>query len=290
MPLYSLPAGATLRTESHFFWRWNGQSIVPCDGRVLVRDRGFRYGQHFFETLAIRNKKVLFLKEHVALLLQAAELHQFPFTASCQQALLKFFKNESFSDGLLRIYLTAGEGSVATPVIAPNLLLTWEESVFPTADELKKGIPLVTLNDEVITKNWGEKNGNYWNHVQALEKARAMGAREGVVSGSCGLVISAAMANLLIWMEEDHGGEKVIQLLAPAHACARKGVVLAWVKKNSVMKSVDLSKIQLKRAIALAITNSRWGVMPVATLDGKPLPQPELAEKLALNYLAAHEF
>ena len=258
---------------------------MPSDGRLLLRDRGFRYGQHLFETLAVRHGRVLFAEEHCELLRRAAEQNQFSFPSLCQKALRDFLKKELFHDGLLRIYLTAGEGAPASPIVAPNLFVTWETCNFPTADELKKGISSVTLDDEFITRKWGEKNGNYWSHVQALEKARSMRAAEGIVCDSRGLVISATMANLLVWVEEDQSGEKAVELYVPSHACARKGVVLNWVKKNFEVKFINLSKTQLKNALALAITNSRWGVMPVATLDGRLLPQRELAGKMAFDYV-----
>lgn len=285
---------------SSIFWHWNGENIVPFDGRISLLDRGFRYGQHLFETLAVRKGKLLFAEEHQALLTEAAERNKFPFSASWQQALRDFLQNESFADGLLRIYLTAGEGKIGSPIVAPNLLLTWEESLFPTVDELKKGITLATLNHEKVkqewgihdgftTARWGEKDGNYGDHVRALEQAYSMGAQEGIVLSSSGEAVSAVMANLIVWIEPTYAEQTPIEMISPWTRLARRGVVLQWVEKNSNLKYGSLSEFHLKHALAMAITNSRLGVMPVASIDGKKFSQPQLAERLAFKYLSFME-
>ena len=73
---------------------------------VPVTDRGFRYGMSVFETLAVRNGRMLFLRQHLAALESACTLAGFP--ADGADALMEL---EGLSDGLLRIYVTAGDGA-----------------------------------------------------------------------------------------------------------------------------------------------------------------------------------
>ena len=67
---------------------------------------------------------------------------------------------------------------------------------------------------------------------------------------------------------------------------ARAGVVRAWARENiSECIERDITRADLENARAMAVTNSRLGVMPVASLDGRKLPNFELSLKFAYEYL-----
>lgn len=277
--------------SSFLSWRWDHSSFVRFTGESLLRDRGFRYGQHLFETIALRHGRLLFAEQHYSLLMQAAEKKKFPFFFACRQGLQNFFDHInsgkiSLKDGLLRIYLTAGEGAIGSPVLTPGLFITWEQADFPSIDQLKEGINLVSLQGYYNTHSWGEKSGNYWEHVAVLEKAHSKGADEALLVNDAGFFISAAMANLLVWIEEDKGA--VLTTPSLAHG-ARNGVILNWARMFTSCEEKNLRLADFPKIVAMAITNSRLGVMPVATLDGRPLRQREYAEMLAMNYLKEYD-
>ncbi|HLB33827.1 MAG TPA: hypothetical protein VJK54_06285, partial [Chthoniobacterales bacterium] len=50
------------------------------------------------------------------------------------------------------------------------------------------------------------------------------------------------------------------------------------------MIECDITRNDLRKVTAMAITNSRLGVMPVVSLDGRKLPHLELAIQLAHEY------
>jgi len=50
----------------------------------------------------------------------------------------------------------------------------------------------------------------------------------------------------------------------------------------------DLRRADLERALSLAVTNSRLGVMPVSMVSGRIPTEPSLACKLAHEYLSLH--
>lgn len=247
-------------------WSWQQNEMVACSGGVSLNDRGFRYGQHLFETLAIRDKKILFFKEHWERLIAAAQRHHFPMEASWHKSLNDFLKKESWKDGLLRIFLTAGEGTLGSPIVTPNLFLFWEAADFPSEEKLKEGIKVVSLDSPIGTTLWGEKTGNYWGHLNALEAARQVGAEEGLVFDQEGFLISAAMANVILWLDDG-------RLITPPRARgARDGVVLAQVRQQLPdLIEADVTRDDLKKVVAMAVTNSRLNVMPVTILDGRKI-------------------
>ncbi len=259
-------------------WSWQQNKIAFCSDGISLNDRGFRYGQHLFETIATRNGKVLFFEEHWKRLVAAALRRHFPINNLWHQSVSDFLKKESWQDGLLRIFLTAGDGSACSPIIAPNLFLFWEEADFPSEKKLQEGIKIVSLDHSVGTIFWGEKTGNYWEHLTALEAARHSGAEEGLVFDAEGFLISATMANVILWMED----RKIVT--PPCARGARDGVILDQMRQSLPnLIEADVRRDDLKKIVSMAITNSRLGVMPVAKLDGKPmksLPVPMFRNEL----------
>ena len=68
-------------------WRWDGKRIAAHRGGIPLDDRGFRYGQHLFESIAVRNGSALLAREHLSLLSAAAKRHAIPFSRSLASSL-----------------------------------------------------------------------------------------------------------------------------------------------------------------------------------------------------------
>jgi branched-subunit amino acid aminotransferase/4-amino-4-deoxychorismate lyase len=265
-------------------WHWQHGEIAPFQGGVSLSDRGFRYGQHLFESLAVRKGVPLLAAEHLALLVASAKEHHFPFPRGLSAALRRFLRSLSLAEGMLRIYLTAGVGAPASPIQHPGCYLTWEPIHFPTPEEIEKGLALTCLKKPFLGSEWGVKSGNYAAHLQALQSARAAGADEGIVCNGKGQILSCTMANLLVWMPSSSRKE-ILLTTPPSGESVRAGAVLEWVRGRTSVVERILRPSDLLRAVALAVTNSRLGVMPVTVLDGGQLPDPSLARALAADYL-----
>lgn len=261
-------------------WQWQHNEIKICSGGVALSDRGFRYGQHLFETLAIRNGKILFFEEHWEQLMQAAQRHHFPINNSWYQEIDLFLKKEIWNDGILRIFLTAGEGNASSFMVSPNLFLFWEEADFPSEKKLREGMKIISLDHPIGTRSWGEKTGNYWSHLHGLETARNAGADEGLIFDQDDFLISATMANVILWIEDG-------SIITPSYERgARDGVILGWVRHQlPALIECDVKRNDFKKVTGMALTNSRIGVAPVATLDGKDFFRDYSIFRLAETYL-----
>ena len=266
-------------------WRWDGTSIAAHRGGISLDDRGFRYGQHLFESIAVRDGSALLGREHLALLSAAAKRHAFPFPRSLASSLRSFLGSVKLPDGMLRIYLTAGAGAPCAPITAPGCHLAWEATRFPTEEDLAAGYRLVISGKALAAGGWGEKSGNYWSHLTALADARKAGADEAIVTDEQGRLLSCVMGNLLVWLPTRSG---IILCTPPVSSGARSGAVLGWVRRKAPLHERPLRPADLRRAVALAVTNSRLGVMPAALLDGRPLSHPGPAQQLARDYLSSH--
>ena len=97
---------------------------------VPVTDRGFRYGMSVFETLAVCRGRKFFLEEHLQRLQRACAAAEFSFPADLAVALAAL----TCDDGMLRIYVTAGDGGFSHPAEAVRTYALCDSMTFPPAD------------------------------------------------------------------------------------------------------------------------------------------------------------
>ena len=159
---------------------------------IPVTDRGFRYGMSVFETLAVRRGKILFLHEHLAALKIACAAAG--FRTGQTEALSAL---EGLPDGMLRIYVTAGDGTTAGPTGESRTFAFFEPGEFPRSAKTScEARGRQYRADPSVPVLGGWKTGNYWANLQAFAKARENGFDEALVLNIEGAVISASMANV----------------------------------------------------------------------------------------------
>ena len=140
------------------------------------------------------------------------------------------------------------------------------------------------MKEPVEGVGWGEKSGNYANHLAAFSSARSAGSDEGILFDREGRVLSCAMGNVLVWLPSRSG----LVLCTPSPKLgARSGAVLGWVRRHTHVVEKKLTRSDLRRATAMAVTNSRLGVMPVRSLEGRTL-DTSASHALSLAYLRSH--
>jgi 4-amino-4-deoxychorismate lyase len=239
---------------------------------VPVTDRGFRYGMSIFETLAVHRGRILFLKQHLATL-----------TLACAEAGFRVEETEalgalgSLPDGLLRIYVTAGDGTTESSSGKCRTFAFFEPAAFPRSEDILRGARIGIAPELRVPFLGGWKTGNYWPHVRAFAAARAKGLDEILLLDTQRVVISAAMANVFFVF----GAE-----LRTPSVCvgARRGVIREWIKQTTPVEEALLSLEDIEAADECFLTNSRLGVMPVAELEGRRLPSRSRSEALAALY------
>ncbi len=241
-----------------------------CEGAAVpVTDRGFRYGMSVFETLAVSRGRLLFLKEHLHRLRLACTAAGFSFPVDLPSALAGL----SCGDGMLRIYVTAGDGSFSHPADASRTYALFETMAFPSPDAAFR-VNLSRASVACVLGGW--KTGNYWPHVQALAAAKNQGLDETLVFNAQGGLVSAAMANVFLVRDG--------RLYTPATSSgARDGVVRDWVLRRMPVEESLFSCEDLAKAEECFLTNSRIGVMPVAEIDGRLLSR-QTGEALSSFY------
>lgn len=245
---------------------WNGSEFVPCGG-IPPSDRGFRYGMALFESLAVRGGKVEFLAAHIARLEAACRRCGWLVDRAALSVAGQWFETIS-GPVFARIYVTAGEGGPAAPVMAPRVLLFAE----PRSTAATQPLRLRLHPDPFLPLLGGLKTANYWANAEALRAARAAGCDEALLFNPQGVLISACMANVFVELDSQW-------VTPPVSSGARAGVVREWVMRRRDVKERELAPGDLEQATACFLTSCWSGVTPVAVLDGREL-DPRFPEVL----------
>ncbi|HEX8296440.1 MAG TPA: aminotransferase class IV [Chthoniobacteraceae bacterium] len=254
-------------------WQWLGDRFEPC-AALPLSDRGFRYGMSVFESFPVIAGDAEFLEQHLHRLLQACAEREFPIDDAACSAAETLLQEQKLS-GFVRLYVTAGDGAPSAPATAPRIFLFHEERAFPPADNVCE----ITFHDEAYRPVFGGlKTGNYWFHCDALAQARARGFDEALLFNERAELVSAAMANVFLLRED--------RLFTPPRSSgARSGVIREWVMARRKVAERRLRREDVVNADEIFLTNSWVGVLPVATVEGRPLGRrwegPKLAAELA---------
>ena len=245
-------------------WKKSGTAWVPCESLPLA-DRGFRYGMSVFETIAVRHGRPLMLEDHLKRLERAAESCRAGITLAIGGSIAGGTPSMQFNfsqlpTGLLRIYLTAGEGGLEAPFIG-NAYAIFDEA------EVSWNLPPLRMASSAapyLPRPGGWKTGNYWQNLDAVAMARRAGCDEALVFNPAGMLVGAAMANVFLRIQ----GRWITPALETG---ARDGVVRSWVLGALEVSEEILDTEALRCCSAGFLTNSRIGIRPIAELDGRPL-------------------
>lgn len=219
---------------------WIGAGALP------FTDRGVRYGMSVFETIGVREGHALLFEPHAArLTVTAKELLGLDIDPALPPL-------DAGARGMLRLYVTAGDGSPTDPVTAPRLFALFEA----LRDELPDFQTARLHPEPVAPFAHGAKTGNYWLQCAAQSEARAAGFDHSLLADRDGSLLSGAMGNVFFVYEG--------QLCTPSSGLSiRPGVMREWVMAQEEVREVRFKALDLDKATEIFLTNSRLGVMPL---------------------------
>ena len=257
-------------------WLWTGNSFEQADSLPLT-DRGFRYGMSLFESMRVWNAHIEFWPQHQQRLLTACAERDFPLPESALTAAGSVFESAG-TNGFARVYVTAGDGGPTTPVSAPRIFLFIE----PREPESEESWELCFHDDPCRPIFGGLKTANYWFNTAALTHARTRGFDEALLLNDLGEVLSTCCANVFVVH-----GDRI--LTPPRGSGCRMGVIREWVIKRRKVEERRLRREDIVNADEIFLTNSWLGVMPIATLEGRPLGPRSIGPKLAAEFARRRE-
>jgi branched-subunit amino acid aminotransferase/4-amino-4-deoxychorismate lyase len=248
-------------------WCWRPPAFVPCE-TLPLSDRGFRYGMSVFESIRVDRGTLLFWKDHSDRLLRAcADLGLAINPQAVAAAATQL--NANALDGFARIYVTAGDGTIADPADHCRVFLFLEQRARPTLRSYEIALPR-----EVHQPLFGGlKTANYWPNIDTIQRALKAGKQEALLFNENAELVSACMANVFLVKDG--------VLRTPSLVCgARDGVIRDWVMNQLPVKECSLFLDDVRSADELFISNSWIGIMPASIVDCRKMPSTETGEKL----------
>jgi branched-chain amino acid aminotransferase len=255
---------------------WLNDALTPISqARVSVNDRGFLFGDGLFETLRAEAGRVLFLPEHLERLEASARVFNLPFPGAVPwrerlEALLAA-NGLSLGRARIKILLSRGEaeGLGLPPGPRPTLVIWAQPYTPPSPAEYAGGWPVSVFPEGRSTFMGRHKSLNYLYYLAARQYALNRGAKEALILSADGLVSEGA-ATSLVYLRQG-------RYCTPASASALPGVTLTVLGRELAARGLTLEACpttlaQLQEAQGLWLANSLMGLMPVAAIDGTPVP------------------
>lgn len=264
----------------------NGSIVSEGDAKVSVLDRGFLYGDGVFETLRAYSGAIFRCDNHIDRLFGSAEAIylKIPFTRDyLEEALYKCLKANYLRDAYLRLSITRGktktgldieEGARPTFVIVSRAFTGYPEDIYrrgiPAAVVRTRRIPPSALSPEI-------KSLNFLNNILARAEAAHIGAMEGIMLSTEGYVAEGTVSNVFIVKD---GVIKTPPLNVGVLNGVTRSTVIELAKENSLpLIEQPFYPEELYQADECFVTSTLYEVMPVTSLNDKPLGNGKPGEK-----------
>ena len=267
----------------------NGKFVPEAKALVPVSDRGFLCGDGLFETVRVCKGKPFRMAQHLERMVRGADYLKIklPFTPKeLQQFAEQLVEKNKMPDSILRVTLTRGSGErgyspkgadqptlaitmCEAPPIDPENPLRW--SLVTSALRLPASDPLSSF-----------KTTSKLLQVAARAEAEARGADEALLINTNNEVAETAGANLF-WIYHD----KICT--TPTGRGALPGITRAVVLEICQVLALPTNKRvikpeALKNAEGIFLSQSALGMVVIVSLDGEPVPQSPLVEKIYHAY------
>jgi branched-chain amino acid aminotransferase len=265
----------------------------PEEAKVSVFDRGFLYGDSVYETIGTAYGRLFAARDHLDRLERSAERIGLavPPRAEIERAIAETIEAAANPESRVRVILTRGVGKLdLDPASCSDTRLV--VIVFPlgppTPEMFEKGVAVAIVS---VARNSPRaidpavKSGNYLNNVLALGEARRRSkAYEAILCAGDGSVAEGSTSNVFAVV----GGEV---RTPPPEVGILDGITRAKVMglcrdAGIPLAERRLSPDELRGADEAFITSATRGVLPVTTIDERPVaggaPGPVTRRLMAL--------
>ncbi len=247
----------------------NGQLIKREDAYISCQDRGFRFGDGVFTTIALIEQTPIFWKLHqrrLGLGLQTLHINQDISNLSKWVAIL-IAKNNT-KNGILRIIITRGEGSkgyLPTNQSPPNIYMEIEENpnVMHSSHQLHLGVSEWRKPPQNCLPN-NSKIMQGLNPTLAKMEAINSGYDEALMLSYDGFISEASSSNIF-WLEENE------LYTPPLSTGCLNGIMRQKIMATQQVEEKNITLEQLMRTSTAFLTNCVAGIIPIDSVNGQKL-------------------
>jgi branched-chain amino acid aminotransferase len=277
-----------------FFVSVNGEITPAAQAQVSALDTGFTFGDGVYETLRTYGGRPFHLDKHFRRLRQSIGRLGIALPLSDHElaarlgALIEAADN---AESYVRLMVTRGVGDVTYKfdrVQGPTVVMIVKAYEPLPATTYETGAPVVISSvrrNHPLALDPAIKSINLLNNILAMQEAVAKGALEAILLNDVGEVAEGAGSNVFVV----HRGTLLTPPLeAGILAGITREVVLALAREMNLPVREDVLRVpEFLAADEAFISSSLKEVVPIATIDGKPVGEGT-AWPLTRRLLAAY--
>lgn len=232
---------------------------------LSLKDRGLAYGDGLFETIAVRDGKLVLLEGHLQRLASGCRRLAISVDQAVLKAELRAYAQQ-LGDGVLKLIVTRGDslrGYATNPSAqARRILQGSPPAAYPLA-HAEQGVQLfpctTRLSEQPLLA--GLKHLNRLEQVLARAEWSDTEHAEGLMLDMSGRVIEGVFSNLFM---VHHGALITADLSRCGVAGVMRGQLLFQAESDGIATQVtDIRLEQLHQADEVFVCNSVYGVWPV---------------------------
>lgn len=256
---------------------WLNGRFMPIDeARISPMDRGFIYGDGFFETIQARGGKILWLPLHLERLEAALCAFHIPLDPAPDWEVIagRLLGENGLSDRIaaIKVIVTRGISTrLGLPEAAEPTVLVTAVSYEPPERLYAEGCKLHVVKEGFTSPLAGFKSLNYLYNLSARQAALDAGCDMAVLLDPRGRVTETCTGSLLAltdnrwWMPDS-------RFLLPGTALR---TLCSMMEKTGITVCARAAcPKDLYAAQTVWVLNSMIGIVPVVQIDGKPVPKP----------------
>lgn len=260
----------------------NNKFVTDKEAVVSVFDHGFLYGDGVYETIRSYGPRIFMRDEHLSRLFRsAAEIGlAMPIPVKnwgdiLQEAMIRNEVGTDLQDAYLRITVSRGAGDVGLdPALcsSPTVVVMAKPLVPPASHLYETGVNVIVASTK---RNLPSalppqiKSTNFLNNIQAKREAIAAGAFDSILLNWEQHLTECTISNVFFVMNGT--------LRTPALECGlldgitRSIVIRLAGKLNMHVEEGRYTVDQLYRADESFLTNTSMEIMPVTSVDRRPV-------------------
>uniref|UniRef100_A0A832I418 Aminodeoxychorismate lyase n=1 Tax=Eiseniibacteriota bacterium TaxID=2212470 RepID=A0A832I418_UNCEI len=263
----------------------NGELARGERAALSLFDRGARTGEGLLETFRVYGGQPFLWDRHMERLVLSAAVLGFPVPpapARLRHGLAQLLAAEGLLDAVARLVVTRG-----VPGGRPTRAGAWIEAE-PVGGHLWPGTRRGAA-DAIVSRTpfhpgplGAHKTTSRLAYSLALEEARAARADEALLAAPDGTLLEGATSNLFVVRRGEVLTPPLARGILPG--IARAVVLELCAALGLPAREADLSRADLAAADEAFVTNSVQEVVPLATVDGAPLPGRVVGQRLLAAY------
>lgn len=265
----------------------NGRFVPEVEAVIPVNDRGFMYGDGLFETVRVVNGRLFRMPQHLERLARGATFLKIklPFTArELEQFAERLIEDNQMTEAMLRLTVTRGPGERGYLPKAngqPSIVMTLHPA--PSCENPVQW-SLVSSSYRVLAADplSSFKTLNKLTHVMARAEAAEKGADEALLINTNGEVAETASGNLFWIYNEKICTTPTGRGVLPG---ITRAVVLEICQALGLLTNKRVIKPEaLRNSEGIFVTQTTYGIVPVATFDGEPVAPSPLVDQIFNAY------